>query len=63
MVTLEYIEKLCKAVAEMAENCGHDLVGEHRKNYNPRIERAFVALVQLFPVQMAKAIAEASLFE
>jgi hypothetical protein len=56
------INKLCRAIAEMAENCNHDLVGQHRENYNPRIMAAYFALLKLYPLQMSREIAHAELF-
>ena len=54
---------LCCVIAEMAVNCGYDLTGDHRKNYNFRILKALDCLVKIYPLEMGKALAEAKLFE
>ena len=59
---LKEIQKLCDVVAEMSINCDGDLVGEHRKNYNPRIAKATSALIRLYPEQMSIAINKAETF-
>ena len=56
------IEKLCNAIADLHKNCDGDLCGEQRRNYNPRIETAMIAVLKLFPAQAAKAIVDAKLF-
>ncbi len=45
------IEKLCKAIIEMKENCEYDLVGEHREYYNPRIDESFKSILELYPIE------------
>lgn len=56
------IESLCKAVSEIAINVDHDLTGEHRQNYNPRIIKVMKCLVILYPVEMCIAMGNAKLF-
>lgn len=60
--SVRLIESACLAIAEMAVNCEHDLVGDHRENYNPRIMTALKSLAQIFPAHMAEAIQKAKLF-
>ena len=55
--------RVCKNIAEMAVNCDHDLTGDHRRNYNPRIDSAGIALAELFPVEMFDAMKQAVLFK
>lgn len=59
---MEQIQALCDVVAEMSLNCGSDLVGDHRENYNPRIAKATSALIRLYPDQMVIAVAKAKYF-
>ena len=51
------VDKLCKVVLEMQQNCEYDLIGDHRNFYNPRIKTAFLELSKIFPVNMVKALA------
>jgi len=50
------VDVLCTALWEMAEQCGHDLVGEHREFYCPRITEAFAAVTELYPRMMVGVI-------
>ena len=58
----DMVLRVCRDIAEMAVNCNHDLTGDHRKNYNPRIDSAGMALSELFPVEMFDAMKQAKLF-
>jgi len=54
----EQADLLCRVIWEMAENAPHDLIGEHRDFYLPRIQKALLAIGVLYPIPLARAAAK-----
>lgn len=51
------IHKLCLAIWQMQKQAPHDLGGEQREFYLPRLTEAMLACAQLFPAQFASIVA------
>jgi hypothetical protein len=52
----QHIKTLCKAIWEMCQNAPHDLCGDHRRFYIPRLTDAMTAAARLFPADFARAM-------
>ncbi len=55
----EKTEELCKIVAEVSNQVGHDLSGEQREFYVPKLMQLFVLAGTLFPAEMARGLQQA----
>lgn len=58
MTKPEQIDALCRAIWQMARQAPHDLGGEQRDFYLPRLNEAMVAAAVLFPAQFARITQE-----
>jgi hypothetical protein len=54
---LEHMQKLCRAICEMNSEAPHDLCGEQREFYLPRLRTCLLAVGALFPAEMAQTFA------
>jgi hypothetical protein len=54
------LEEALIAVAEMQNQMNHDLGGEQREFYLPRMKKVFLTFTKLFPINMTYALTKAT---